>query len=75
VTTGYHLPEGIYPQWAAIMKTIPLPPREKHKLFYQHQEGERKDVEHAFNVLESGFTIVHRLGCLWKRKSVGKHDM
>ena len=42
------------------MKTIPLPQLEKHKLFAKFQEGARKDVERAFGVLQSWFTIVRR---------------
>ena len=42
---GYYLVDGIYPEWAIFVKTIPLPQTEKAKLFAQHQEGARKDVE------------------------------
>jgi hypothetical protein len=71
-TTGYYLADGIYPEWAAFMKTIPLPQTDKHKLFAKHQEAARKDVERAFGVLQSRFTIVRRPARLWKRKSVGR---
>jgi hypothetical protein len=54
------------------MKTITLPQTEKHKLFAKHQEGARKDVERAFGVLQSCFSIVRRPARLWKRKSVGR---
>ena len=50
---GYYLADGIYPEWAAFVKTIPLPQTDKHKLFAQYQEGARKDVERAFGVLQS----------------------
>ncbi|WVZ59019.1 hypothetical protein U9M48_009229 [Paspalum notatum var. saurae] len=81
--TGYYLADGIYPEWAPFMKTIPLPQTEKHKLFAKFQEGARKDEERAFGVLQSRFSIVHRPARLWKRKSVGRimlacvilHDM
>jgi len=69
---GYYLADGIYPEWAAFMKTITLPQTEKHKLFAKHQEGARKDVERAFGVLQSRFSIVRRPARLWKRKSVGR---
>jgi hypothetical protein len=54
------------------MKTITLPQTEKHKLFAEHQEGARKDIECAFGVLRSCFSIVRRPARLWKRKSVGR---
>jgi hypothetical protein len=71
-TTGYYLADGIYLEWAAFMKTIPLPQTEEHKLFAQFQEAARKDVERAFGVLQSRFTVVRRPARLWKRKSVGR---
>ena len=70
--TGYYLADGIYPEWAAFMKSITLPPTEKHQLFAEHQEGARKDVERAFGVLQSRFSIVRRPARLWKRKSIGR---
>jgi hypothetical protein len=57
-STCYYLADGIYPEWVAFMKTIPLPQSDKHKLFAKFQEGERKDVERAFGVLQSRFSIV-----------------
>ena len=69
---GYYLADGIYPEWAVFVKTIPLPQTEKDKLFARHQEGARKDVERAFGVLQSRFNIVRRPARLWKRASVGK---
>jgi hypothetical protein len=71
-TTGYYLADGIYLEWAAFMKTIPLPQKEKHTLLAKHQEGARKDAEHAFGVLQSRFSMVRWPAHLWKRKSVGR---
>jgi hypothetical protein len=70
-STGYYLADGIYPEWAAFMKSITLPQIEKHKLFVEHQDGARKDVERGFGVLQSRFAIVRRPTRLWKRKSIG----
>jgi len=55
---GYYLADGIYPEWAAFVKTIPMLQGEKRKLFAQHQESPRKDVEQAFGVLQSRFAII-----------------
>jgi hypothetical protein len=71
-STGYYLADGIYPEWAVFMKTIRLPQTEKEKMFARFQEGARKDVERAFGVLQSRFSIVRRPARLWKRKSVGR---
>jgi len=69
---GYYLVDGIYPEWAVFVKTIPLPQTEKAKLFAQHQEGARKDVEQAFGVLQARFAILHRLTHFWKRSTLAK---
>ena len=58
-TLGYYLTYGIYPEWATFVKTIPRPQGEKQKLFAQYQEGQRKDVERAFGVLQARFVIIH----------------
>ncbi|GKC73918.1 putative nuclease HARBI1 [Tanacetum coccineum] len=48
---AYYLTDGIYPSWAAFVKSITSPQIRKHRLFSQHQEAVRKDVERAFGVL------------------------
>ena len=55
---GYHLADGIYPKWATFVKTIPAPQGQKQKLFAATQEVYRKDVKHAFEVLQARITIV-----------------
>ncbi|XP_024995885.1 uncharacterized protein LOC112529038 [Cynara cardunculus var. scolymus] len=42
---AYYLTDGIYPSWAAFVKSITSPQIQKHKLFAEHQEGVKKDVE------------------------------
>ena len=54
----YFLSDSIYPRWATIVKTIPLPQGAKAKLFAKHQESVRKDMERAFRVLQAHFAIV-----------------
>jgi hypothetical protein len=53
-----YLADGIHLEWATLVKTIPMPQGDKRKLFAQHQEVARKDVERAFGVLQSRFTII-----------------
>ncbi|XP_074342065.1 uncharacterized protein LOC141679468 [Apium graveolens] len=55
---GYYLTDGIYPEWETFIKTIPRPQGDKRRLFSKYQEGQRKDIERAFGVLQSRFTIV-----------------
>jgi hypothetical protein len=69
-TTRYYLADGIYPDWATIVKSIKSPQNDKDKCSALHQESVRKDVECAFGVLQSRFNIVRRPARLWKRKDV-----
>ncbi|GJT12645.1 ALP1-like protein isoform X1 [Tanacetum coccineum] len=50
----YYLVDGIYPELAPLVKTIPEPADDDHKqiLYKQKQESARKDVERAFGVLK-----------------------
>ena len=70
-TMGYYLADGIYPEWATFVKTIPSPQTRKKKHFAQRQEAARKDVERAFGVLQSRFAIVRGPAKGWKRKEIG----
>jgi hypothetical protein len=68
---GYYLADGIYLSWVTFVKTIPEPWGNKKKYFAKAQETCRKDVEHAFGVLQSRFTIVHGSARLWDENSLG----
>uniref|UniRef100_J3MLI2 No apical meristem-associated C-terminal domain-containing protein n=1 Tax=Oryza brachyantha TaxID=4533 RepID=J3MLI2_ORYBR len=70
--TGYYLADGIYPEWAAFLKSIRSPQLEKHKLFAREQEGKRKDIERAFGVLQARFNIVRRPTRSWSQKVIRK---
>nr|XP_020186936.2 protein ALP1-like [Aegilops tauschii subsp. strangulata] len=62
---GCYLADGIYPQWSTFVKTISKPQGEKRKRFAQMQESARKDVERAFGVLQSRWSIVRNPALSW----------
>jgi hypothetical protein len=68
--TGYYLVDEIYPEWAALVKSIKAPQLEKHKVYASEQEGARKDVERAFGVLQKRFNIVRRPARSWSLKII-----
>ncbi|KAJ9558023.1 hypothetical protein OSB04_012637 [Centaurea solstitialis] len=68
----YYLTDGIYPSWAAFVKSITSPQIQKHKLFAQVQEACRKDVERAFGVLQARFAFIRRPCLVWDIHLMGK---
>ncbi|XP_057811638.1 uncharacterized protein LOC131025869 [Salvia miltiorrhiza] len=68
----YYLTDGIYPQWAAFIKSIPAPQLRKHQLFAQHQEAAQKNIERAFGVLQARFAFIKRPCLIWDRDIMGK---
>src|SRR3954463_6271192 len=69
-TKGYFLADDIYPQWSTLVKTISNPQGEKRAMFAQAQESARKDVERAFGVLQSRWTIVRHSARTWSSKKM-----
>ncbi|XP_052139678.1 uncharacterized protein LOC127758088 [Oryza glaberrima] len=67
---GYYLADGIYPEWAAFVKSIKRPQNDKAKLFAQRQESARKDVERAFGVLQKHWAIIRHPARLWEREEL-----
>ena len=72
--TRAHLSSGAKtlrpPQWTIIVKKIPNPVGEKRKRFAQEQESARKDVEHAFGVLQSRWGIVRYPANTWSTQKL-----
>jgi len=65
---GYYLTDGIYPEWATFVKSVPRPLSAKDKLFAQKQ-GARKDVECAFGVLQARFAILRNPARMWQSEN------
>ncbi|XP_057523881.1 uncharacterized protein LOC130803698 [Amaranthus tricolor] len=62
---AYYLTDGIYPKWATFIQSITEPQTAKTRLFAQHQEAARKDVERAFGVLKARFAIIRKPSLAW----------
>jgi hypothetical protein len=64
----YYLADHIYPRWAIFVKTISnAVPGGKNSWFAQCQEVCRKDIECAFGVLQTRFTIVRYPALTWSK--------
>ncbi|GKC67216.1 zinc finger, CCHC-type containing protein [Tanacetum coccineum] len=55
---GYYLADRIYPEWATFVKSFTVSNDAKHSYFKKRQESARKDVEHAFGVLQGRWGII-----------------
>ncbi|GKE01309.1 RNA-directed DNA polymerase, eukaryota [Tanacetum coccineum] len=57
---GYYVFDGIYPELATLVKTIPEPSDDDYKRirYKKMQESERKDVKRAFGVLKKNWAIL-----------------
>ncbi|GKB71564.1 ALP1-like protein isoform X1 [Tanacetum coccineum] len=62
---GYYLADGIYPQWAAFVKSFTVARDERNAVFKCRQESARKDVERAFGVLQGRWHIIAQLARAW----------
>nr|GEW26042.1 hypothetical protein [Tanacetum cinerariifolium] len=62
---GYYLADGIYPQWAAFVKSFTVTQDERNAVFKRHQESARKDVERAFGVLQGRWHIIAQPARSW----------
>ena len=67
---GYYLTDGIYPEWAAFVKTICHPMEQKTRHFATQQESARKDIERAFGVLQTRFAVIRGPAYGWHRSQI-----
>ena len=68
---GYYLADGIYPSWPVFVKSIKHPVGPKKSYFATRQEAARKDVEWAFSVLQSRWTMVKGPSRMWYIPNIG----
>jgi hypothetical protein len=67
---GYYLADGIYLDWATLVKTLSQPWGLDQKHFVKMQEAQRKNVERAFGVLQAQFAIVSCPARGWKHHNL-----
>ena len=71
---GYYLTDGIYPEWATLVKSIKekngVPLTRKEANFTRAQEKARKDIERAFGILQARFAIVRGPARFWDKKTL-----
>jgi hypothetical protein len=64
---GYYLADGIYPCRSIFVKTINIPKDKKENRVAEEQEATRKDLERAFGVVQSRWTIVRHPARTWNK--------
>ncbi|XP_071715319.1 uncharacterized protein [Rutidosis leptorrhynchoides] len=69
---GYYLADGIYPDWATLIKAYSSPTDDPAAKFTRFQESERKNVEHTFGILQGKFKILRVPGRSWKAKKMSR---
>ncbi|XP_019182762.1 PREDICTED: uncharacterized protein LOC109177765 isoform X1 [Ipomoea nil] len=69
-TKGYFLTDSIYPKWSTFVKSFLCPVDPKKKKFKERQEATRKDVERAFEVLQSRWGMIRGPGRLSYRENL-----
>ncbi|KAK1648358.1 hypothetical protein QYE76_066163 [Lolium multiflorum] len=73
-TMGYYLTDGIYPNYATLVKSIKEKKdralTRKEACFTKNQEACRKDIERAFGVLQARFAIVRGPARFWDKETL-----
>nr|KAJ0189338.1 hypothetical protein LSAT_V11C800410720 [Lactuca sativa] len=67
---GYYLGDGIYPEYATVVKSYTFSADDKRKMFKLAQESARKDVERAFGVLKQRWHIIKHPARTWDREKL-----
>jgi hypothetical protein len=67
---GYYLADGIYPEWATLIKTIRNPENLAEAEFAKAQEAAYKDIDSAFGVLQARFAIVRGPSRFWDKATL-----
>ncbi|XP_071728961.1 uncharacterized protein [Rutidosis leptorrhynchoides] len=58
---GYYLTDGIYLEWATLVKSFKSPHTPEAAKFMRFQEAARKDIERTFGVLQGRWAIIENL--------------
>ncbi|KAK1684519.1 hypothetical protein QYE76_045367 [Lolium multiflorum] len=66
----YYLADGIYPDWATLVKSVRNPNSEKTRRFAKMQESCKKDVERGFGMLQTRWAIVCNPARTWSLKTM-----
>jgi hypothetical protein len=62
---AYYLVDGIYPQWSTLIKAKLVSQDAPLQHFQKLQEAFRTDIERAFGVLQSHWSIIANPACFW----------
>ena len=68
----YFLSDGIYPEYASLVKTFTDPIDDKRKYFKKKQESARKDIERAFGVLRKRWYLINFPARFWNKEKMQK---
>lgn len=71
-TMGYYLASDVYPPWSTVVKTNSEARNNRIRHFDACHESARKDVERAFEVLQSRFAFVRGPPRFWQHETL-KH--
>ncbi|KAI3800084.1 hypothetical protein L1987_35392 [Smallanthus sonchifolius] len=64
---GYYLADGIYPEYATIVKSLTCPKGIKRNNYKKAHEAARKDIERAFCLLKNKWHIIERPARSWSQ--------
>ncbi|XP_021991763.1 uncharacterized protein LOC110888550 [Helianthus annuus] len=67
---GFYLVDGIYLEWATLVKTLSCPDDKKRLYYKKKQKSGRKDVEWTFGVLKKRWSIIAQLSSILEKSKM-----